>query len=33
MRDMNNYKEFFNEVAACDAWRDAINEHMYEKAL
>ena len=67
MRDMNNYKEYFNEVvdncsnfdlsfgdidadmesevvrwafvnrldvdAACDAWHDAINEHMWEKVL
>tara|TARA_B100000405_G_C16667313_1_gene404433 strand:- start:805 stop:1224 length:420 start_codon:yes stop_codon:yes gene_type:complete len=67
MRDMNNWKEFFNEVAAacnywelgfgdlcaeqeteivrqcfvdgddvdtaCDAWRDFVMEHMYEKAL
>ncbi len=67
MRDMNNWKDYFNEVAAhcnywelgfgdlcteqeteivrqcfvdgddvdtaCDAWRDFVMEHMYEKAL
>ena len=67
MRDMNDWKEFLNEVTkhcnywelgfgdlciveeteivrqcfvdgndtdeACDAWRDFVMEHMYEKAL
>ena len=67
MKDINKWKEFFNEVAAacnywelgfgdidaeyesevirwafvnkldvdaaCDAWREAINEHMHERVL